>query len=96
MSGPYVNDGNFWLERDGTPWPRILREAASWARQMGDSGTVMRYDGIQSDVRVSDEREDVHSFDEWCADSQGKELGDPDFVPCCRTTTCYAFRVAER
>lgn len=94
MRGPYVNDdGDFWLERDGTPWPKILKEAASWARELGDPMSVMRYDGIQHDVRVSDELEYVHMDDDGCADSQGKESDDPDFEPCCRSTTCYAFHV---
>ena len=97
MNGPYVNeDGDFWLERDGTPWPRILAEAASWAHQMGDWDSVMRYDGIQKDVRVSDELEYVHGDDDGCADAQGTTIDDPGFTPCCRTTTCYAFHVGSR
>lgn len=95
---PYVNlyTTDFYLERGKAPWPRVLSEAADWARQMGDWDSVMRYDGIIRDARISDEREDVHSFDEWCADYQGKKTTDPDFTPCCRTATVYAFHVGTR
>ncbi len=97
MSGPYVSDnGDIWIERGSAPWPAILAEARSMADEILDyypSG-VLRYDGIQSNVRVSDEHEYPH----------GEDLEEPEEAldremevcnGCCRTITAHHFRAVE-
>jgi hypothetical protein len=98
LSGPYVNPNGpeFFFIRGEAPWPTVLKEAASWARQMGDWDSVLGYDGISDDIRISDEHEWVHWDDESCAEHQDTTVDDPNFVPCCRTVSGYQFRVTER
>lgn len=96
MNGPYVNDdGDIWIERGSTTWPRAQREAAVTARDIGDYYSVSRYEGIDLDVRVSDEHEYAHGDDDACADSQDMDYDDPNFTPCCRTVAAYHFRSVE-
>jgi hypothetical protein len=84
--GPYVNDsGDIWIERGAMPWPKVLLEARWMADEILDyypSG-VLRYDGIEEGVRVSDEYEQPHMDEESCKEG------------CCRTITAYHFRAVE-
>lgn len=87
MSGPYVNEeGDIWIEKGIMPWPRVLSEAR-WMvdEQLGPYPQgILRYEGVQDGVRVSDVREYVHYDDEDCGDEK-----------CCRTVTAYHFRAVE-
>lgn len=94
---PYVNPNGpeFWLVKDGTPWPKVRHEAAIWARELG--GDAAAYEGIKTDARISDETEWVHGDDDGCADSQfGGDEPPEGWVPCCRTVVAYEFRAVER
>lgn len=80
----YGNEaGDIWIERGSAPWPRIQHEAkASAWFEWADDG-VLRYEGIEEDVRVSDEREFPH-------------LEPEDCPGCCRTIVAHHFRMEER
>lgn len=94
----YINeDGDLWIERGVAPWPAIQHEAAAMAAEISDSGKV-RYEGIQVDVRVSDNNEAsmVHGDDDGCADSQfGGDPAPDGWEPCCRTVEAHHFRAVE-
>ena len=88
MRGPYVNEeGDIWIERGSAPWPRIQREARSMATEVLDfyPNGILRYEGIETDVRVSDTREAPHMFDEDRCEEDG----------CCRTIVAHHFRAVE-
>jgi hypothetical protein len=100
MTGPYVNDeGDIWIERGSAAWPRIVREARWMADELLDvyPNGILLYEGIDPDVRVSDNHEagGVHGDDHGCADWQEKDRNDPAFEPCCRTIIAHHFRAVE-
>jgi len=87
MGGPYVNeDGDIWIEKGSRPWPRVLYEARGIVdEQLGPYPQgILRYEGIDDGVRVSDERESPHWDDEDCGEDR-----------CCRTVVAYHFRAVE-
>lgn len=86
MRGPYVNDeGDIWIERGSAPWPKVQREARAMADELIDVRpyAILRYEGIEQDVRVSDEHE------------APAMAGEEGHEACCRVIDAYHFRAVE-